>query len=106
MAAAPYAAIDSAIREWVEKHRFTLFDSAEGFPEEDFRSVYLSSDRGECFQIWIDPPESGEVSLHAADVETRLDEEFHHDWRVPVPQLAAALEVAVAHVKGWMNRNG
>jgi hypothetical protein len=104
MAQAAYTAIDSTIRAWVGKYDFTLYDSFEGFPDQVLRSVYLSSDRGECFQIWIEPPESGFVAVHAGDVETAEDREFRHDWKVPIAELGATLEAAVAHVKNWMNR--
>jgi len=104
MSSQGYASIDSTINAWVEKHSFTLFRTIEGVPEQDFRTVYLSSDRGECFQIWIDPPEAGQVAVHAADIETKLDKEFRHEWRAPVGNLAAVLESAVAEVGRWMVR--
>lgn len=56
-------------------------------------------------QIWIDPPESGKVGLHAADVETRNDEEMRQDWYVPVHDLEQALEEALAFVQQWIKRN-
>jgi len=99
-----YEPLDATIREWAERHHFTLFDSIENMPDQVFRTVYLSSESGECFQIWVDPPQSDHVALHAADVETRDDEEFRQDWRVPVQALAAALDRAVEHVHGWMSR--
>jgi hypothetical protein len=104
MSSQAYASIDPTINAWAEKHSFTLFRTIEGMAAQDFRAVYLSSDRGECFQIWIDPPESGQVAVHAADIETRLDQEFRHEWRAPVDNLAAALESAVAEVGRWMER--
>ena len=104
MAERGYAAIESTILAWVGKHNFTLFDSVEGMPEQDLRGVYLSSERGECFQIWIDPPKSGQVAVHARDIETALDEEFRHDWNTPIAQLGVVLEDAVAQVNRWMER--
>jgi hypothetical protein len=97
-----YGPIDGAIDEWAARHKFKLFTAFGGTPEA--RAVYLSSTRGECFQIWIDPPESGHVAVHAADVETRGDEAFREDWRVSVQSLPAALDRAVEHVHGWMGR--
>jgi hypothetical protein len=98
-----YSSIDSVVQGWVKKHGFTLFDRIEGM-EGSFRSVYMSSGEGECFQIWIDPPEAGRVTIHAADVETRHDEKLRQDWSAPLETLGVALENAVAHVRGWMNR--
>ena len=98
-----YADIDPIIRAWTEKHGFTLFERIDGDPTP-VRAVYLSNSQGECFQIWIDQPKSSEVSLHAADVETRNDEGLHQDWSVQVSNLGTALEGAVAHVQGWMGR--
>jgi hypothetical protein len=104
MSSPGYATIDSTITAWVKRNSFELFDSIEGMPEQNFRAVYLWSGRGECFQIWIDPPESGHVSVHARDIETKLDEEFRHDWRAPASDLEAMLETAVAQVNRWMER--
>jgi hypothetical protein len=98
-----YSSIDAVIQAWVKKHRFTLFDRTEGM-DGSFRSIYVSSEKGECFQIWIDPPESGRVAIHAADVETHLNETLRQDWSVPIATLEVALENALTHVKAWMNR--
>jgi hypothetical protein len=98
-----YSTLDPIILSWVEKHGFTLFDRMEG-GASSLRCVYLSSQKGECFQIWIDEPASGRVSLHAADVETLNDEELRQDWSVPVQELPSALDAAVAHVRHWMDR--
>ena len=98
-----YAEIDPIIRAWSQKHGFTLFERVEGDPTP-VRSVYLSSPQGACFQIWIDQPRSSQVALHAADVETRDDEELRQDWSVPVSSLAVALDHAVLHVREWMGR--
>jgi len=98
-----YSGIDPIIRAWTEKHGFTLFDRIEGMAPS-IRCVYISTKQGECFQIWIDKPESGQVSIHAADVETHHDEELRQDWSVPVEDLESALEDAVVRVQSWMNR--
>ena len=99
-----YAQIDPTIDAWVAKHKFSLFTHTEGMAGSDFRSVYLSSKHGECCQIWIDKPESGRVSLHAADVETRQDEEMRKDWCVPISELEATLDSAIAFVQKWFER--
>lgn len=98
-----YSSIDQVINAWVERHGFDLYTRYAGGPE--CRNVYVSGN-GECCQIWIDPPESGEVALHAADVETHNDEEMRQDWRVPVNGLEGALEEALVYVRQWMRRQG
>jgi hypothetical protein len=99
-----YAQIDPIIDAWVAKHQLSLFTHTEGMVGFDFRAVYLSSKHGECCQIWIDQPESGRVSLHAADDETRQDEEMRQDWCVPISELEAALDSAIAFVQKWFER--
>ena len=99
---ADYSSIDPVINAWVERHGFSLYTLYAGGPES--RNVYVSGN-GECCQIWIDPPESGRVALHAADVETRSDEEMRQDWHVPVQDLEQTLEEALAFVQQWMRRN-
>jgi hypothetical protein len=98
-----YSIIDPIIDAWVVKNGFSLFDRIQG-GAPSFRSIYLSSQKGECFQIWVDAPASGRVSIHAADVETRNDEELRQDWTVSLVELPSALEAAVRHVRNWMER--
>jgi hypothetical protein len=99
-----YTAVDPVIRGWAHRHGFTLFDGLDGYPERSIRCVYVSSQRGECFQIWIDPPDSNWVGIHAADVETRCDEEMRHDLHVPLDELNNGLEAALIQVRRWMDR--
>jgi len=99
-----YTDIDNIISEWVEKHSFSLFTKYKNDPDSDFRAVYLSSEQGECCQIWIDEPEEGMVHIHAGDVETHQDEELKKSWCVPIEELAGALENAVEFVETWFSR--
>jgi len=99
-----YAQIEPIIDAWVAKHKFSLFTRIDGVTGSDFRAVYLSSKLGECCQIWIDKPESGKVSLHAADIETRQDEEMRQDWCVSISELEVALDSAVIYVRKWFER--
>ena len=99
-----YEQVDSVIAAWGERNGLTLFTGVEGDAHSDVRAVYLSSAVGECCQIWIDAPEAGMVSIHAADVESRFDEEMHQDWCVPVAELGSALDLAIAHVHKWFQR--
>lgn len=93
-----YSAVDPVIRAWTERHGFTLFEHVGGKDGYPVRCVYVSSPRGECFQIWVEEPEARHVSIHAADVETHQDVEFRQDWRVPATQLGEALERVLARV--------
>lgn len=99
---ADYSSIDPAINAWVKRHGFSLYTRYADGPE--CRNVYVSGN-GECCQIWIDPPESGQVALHATDVETRNNEEMRQDWHVAVHKLEQALEEALAFVRQWMRRD-
>ena len=99
-----YSEVDPIIKAWTERNGFALYDRYEGFPDVPLRLVYLWSPEGECFRIGIEEPKSGQVSLGAADVETRNDEQLRKDWSVPVKNLEAALEHAVEHVRKWMDR--
>src|SRR5687768_16970975 len=97
-----YEQIDTVIESWALKHGLTIFTGTEGSPSS-FRCAYLSSERGECCQIWIEPPHGQLVSLHAAEVET-LDGELRADWAVPISQLGPVLDQAIAHVRQWFAR--
>lgn len=97
-----YEKVDPVIREWSARHGFTLFESMQGFPERTLRCVYVSSQAGECFQIWVGEPTLGTVAVHAADVEGH--ESFQQEWSVPLQGLDAVLEEALVRVHHWMNR--
>ena len=99
-----YSQNDSIISEWVNRHKFTLFTSIEGIENSDYRAVYLSSEQGECCQIWIDKPDSGIVCVHAADVETHQDEELSKEWCVSEEKLCETLDNAVSFVNQWFAR--
>ena len=103
MAEDSYEEIDPIIERWVSRHHFTLFTRTEGV-DAQYRSVYLSSD-SECCQIWIDPPSPDGVGIHAADVETRDDEEMRQDWVAALPLLESALDEAVVYVHRWFERH-
>jgi hypothetical protein len=99
-----YAQIDAVIEAWAQRHRLTLYTRYEGQPDSDFRAVYLSSQNGECCQIWVDEPSAGLVAVHMQDIETRDDEEIRKDWSVPILELEGALEDAVAFTRAWLQR--
>ena len=94
-----YASIDPQIRDWAAKHALKLFTS---WADHAARFIYVSSVTGDCFQIWIDPPEAGQVSLHAAFVDGPRDEDLNWDCHVPESDLASALEQTFSKVTDWM----
>jgi hypothetical protein len=94
-----YASIDPQILDWTRLHALKLF-TLQG--EREIRCVYVSSASGECFQIWIDPPEAGQVRVYAGCVEGRREDDDAEIWRIPVSGLRAALENAFQTVTSWM----
>ena len=100
----PYSSIDPTIRAWTERHGLTLFTHVEGNAAQTFRGIYISNLRGECCQIWLDPPQDNRVAIHAAGVETQLDVEMQRYWQVPVSDLDNALEDILSRVKRWLDR--
>lgn|GEM_PF-3685004 len=93
-----YELIDPIIQAWAETHRLTLFNSFAG---RDARFCYWSSEQGECFQISVQPPQSGVARIDAWTVETVDDRELHRAWHAPIEGLAGALDVALAEIRGW-----
>lgn len=97
-----YAALDATISSWADKHSLRLYTK---WPGGDIRSVYLSSTIGECFQIWLTEPQGGCVTVRAAGVETRNDEELSAEVTVQESMLGSALEDMLTNVYGWMKRH-
>jgi|HubBroStandDraft_6_1064221.scaffolds.fasta_scaffold2984998_1 hypothetical protein len=97
-----YAALDATISSWADKHSLRLYTK---WPGGDIRCVYLWSTIGECFQIWIAEPQEGCVAVHAADIETRDDEELSAEVTVQEAMLGNALEDMLTNVYGWMKRH-
>lgn len=54
-------------------HRATILHAIKKVTS--LRCVWLSSEAGECLQIWTERPVGGTVSVHAAGVESRRDDE-------------------------------
>ena len=99
-----YSDIDSTITKWVEKHNLSLFTSMDGVENSECRNVYISSEQGECCQIWVDKPNSGKVCIHAAEVESHHDEELSKEWCATLEELNKALDNAVSFVQQWFER--
>jgi hypothetical protein len=94
-----YAVIDQFIGEWAARHSLVL--STDGDTDQ-YRTVWVSSDAGECFQIWIDPPVDGTVRIWADCVEGRREGHPPEDWNASVGTFPAAIEEAFQAVIAWM----
>jgi hypothetical protein len=94
-----YAQIDPEIHVWAKRHALALITSWQG---SEARSTYVSSDDGDCFQIWIERPADGRVSLHAAGVEGRRADLPPRNWNVAMSDIAQGLEDAFNTVIDWM----
>lgn len=98
-----YTQIDPVISAWMQKNGLTLFTSIEGQPDVEFRSIYVSRG-GECYQVWSDQPQDGNVKVHVADVETESNDEVRRGWQVPLAELDGALEGALSFVLDWFRK--
>ena len=94
-----YSVIDPIIHAWSKAHSLKMFSSFGGRSE---RFCYISSHRGECFQIAIQPPQDAKVRVDAWSVETLDDRELHQEWVSEVTELQNALESALAQVHEWL----
>lgn len=95
-----YSPVDECIKAWAERNSLTLFTQQA---DREIRCIYVSSKAGECYQIWIDPPDNGEIAVHAACVEGRRDTEGAlQDWGAPISRLDSSLEAALRSVIEWM----
>jgi len=75
------------------------------FGGREARFCYVSAGQDESYQISVEPPEGGHVVVNLWSVETRNDEEFHRQWKVPVCDLEPALEEALAQIRSWGERD-
>jgi len=94
-----YALIDHIIKDWAKKHSLKLNVSFGGM---ESRYVYLSSIKGECFQIFISPPSGGSIDIYAACLEGRRENDLPEKWTMPSQDLAMTLEKAYHIVINWM----
>lgn len=97
-----YAEVDAAIQRWSAANALVLFMNFAG---REARFCYLSSERGECLQISISPPEFGRVRVGVWDVETIDDEVVQELWEVSSAEVGAALDTALAHAREWLGRH-
>jgi hypothetical protein len=81
-----YALVDPAIRRWCEEHRLHLYTTNKDY---DVRSVDVVGATGKKCQVWIDPPQSGTVTVNVWPFAPP-----HECITVPVDDIGPALERA------------
>lgn len=100
----PYAEVDAVIAKWVGALGATLSTQWDNAPARFF---YTSGDPPfECFQISVDPPSDGQVSVYAIAVDTNddTDDELTASWIGRIAEIDAMLAKAVDTVEGWKRR--
>lgn len=97
----PYGAVDATIVAWAKRRGLTLSTEFGGGAR---RFCYVTVGKHECFQVSIEPPESGSVTVNACGVETQDDAEFHEQWQVALQDLDLALEAALRQIADWGQR--
>jgi hypothetical protein len=94
-----YSSIAPEIEAWVRANSLVL---GTKWANAEARFVHVSSEAGECFQIWIHPPAEGRVCIAARCIEGRGDDEDGQTWSVPIEEISAGLKAAMRTVVGWM----
>ena len=94
-----YAEIDFEIKDWAERHSLVLFTEFAG---REARFAYVSSNDAECFQIDIQPPADGKVTVSASCIEGRRENEAPYEYLVATHELDAALDKIFQIVLKWM----
>ena len=100
----PYSEVDHIIDKWVESLGLKLFDEWAGAPA---RSFYTPGDPPfEVFQIWIDAPKDGRISVHAAAADTNDDteRELEANWEGRTDELDSLLATALETIDSWKVR--
>jgi hypothetical protein len=91
---ANYSEIDPVLYAWAQKHGLQIFMKYQSY---DVRSVFLTSNSGEPYQIWVDAPdERKEVHLHARDYTN-----MRADIISSLHDLDGKLEEIYATVRSW-----
>lgn len=93
-----YQIVDPVIKAWAENHGLAVCTEFGGAPR---RFCYVSGGEHECFQVSIELPADGNVTVNAWEVETADDAELSQQWQVPVSDLSAALDAALTKIAEW-----
>jgi len=100
-----YSEIDPIIEKWVAALGTRLITEWSDAPARFF---YTPGDPFfECFQISVDPPESGRTSVHARAVDTNddTDDELTRSWTGSVADFDSMMNVAVETISAWKSRS-
>jgi hypothetical protein len=96
-----YEAVDNVISAWAVRHGLTLNTE---FGSQPRRFCYVSAGKAECFQVSIEPPKNGIITVNAWDVETHHDAEFHRAWQAQTSLLEPTLDAALKQIADWAAR--
>lgn len=99
-----FADIDGVIAKWVRAVDTTLHTQWADAPARFF---YIPGDPPfECFQINVQAPEGGHISVTARAMDTNddTDEQMDRTWQGPIGDLDGMLGAAVALVETWKER--
>ncbi len=90
-----YASVDDDIGAWIDRHQLVLFSSSGG---EECRAAFLSSEAGDTFQIWVDLPTDGNVTVGLAWIDGPIERPTAPEpkWIGPAAEISSALERAMA----------
>jgi hypothetical protein len=100
----PYSEVDSVIAKWVEILGSKLRTE---WADQSARFFYTPGDPPfECFQISIDPPREGQITVyaHAVDTNDDTDDELAASWAGQVGELDGMLASAVGTISAWKRR--
>lgn len=97
-----YEKIDQSINEWCSNKGFlVLREDREPFR----RYFYISSSRGEIFQVVIEPEHNNSVRMDLHLIEGLKDEEVDMVWTGPSDDLTYAFEIAEYSARSWFDRS-
>ncbi len=98
-----YSEVDGVIDHWVRATGSTLCSEWAG---KSARFFYLPGEPPfECFQISIDPPETGRLAVLARSIDTNDDSEMEQTWEGPIENLDTMLRSAIAAIEVWKTRD-
>jgi hypothetical protein len=89
--------VNRAITDWAMRHQLVLSCEREGW------YAHVSSDGGDCFQMWIDFAIGERTVVHARFIEGPEERECQIDWHVSILGIGASLDELFAAVLGWMD---
>jgi hypothetical protein len=90
-----YNSIDPILLPWIKKNGLKLFTS---FKDEEVRSTEVVDQKGNRFQIWVEPVDlGGQLSVYAWDFKKRKLQ-----FKGSINELALNLDKAYSYVQQWI----